>query len=115
MFVPPAMTIVGPGGGITGPPGVFTVTVTDFVSVCPFCPVAMHWYVVVAVGFTVNRALPPRNRIPFIVSVVALFAWHASTTAVPGAGDGFGVAVNDVIDTGGITFTVTVVCAVTLP
>jgi hypothetical protein len=50
-----------------------------------------------------------------IVTLTALLVWQLSNTALPGDGDGFGFAVKEVITGGGITFTVTVVLAVTLP
>jgi hypothetical protein len=59
--------------------------------------------------------VPGRNKTPPIVTLVAFCVWQDSSTALPGAGDGFGVAVNDVISGAGTWFTVTVAVAVELP
>ena len=58
------------------------------------------------VGFTVVVAVVPLVTLPASVMLVALVAWQASTTGLPAAGDGFGVAVKDVIFTAAVTVTV---------
>ena len=67
----------------------------------------------VATGATVAVALEPFVVWPLSVTVVAFDAAQESATAAPAAVDGFGVAVNEVIFTAGLTFTIA--WAVTLP
>src|SRR5580658_8999713 len=52
---------------------------------------------------------------PPIVTLVAFCVWQDSSTGEVGDGDGFGLAVKDVINGGAITLTFTVAAAVTLP
>src|SRR5437879_2646405 len=114
--VPPATTTTGlllPGGGVVG----VTFTVTVWVSVWPFWPVATQVYVVSVAGKTLypTAAAAGWNRMPASVTVTAPVVWQASVMAVPGDGEAGGVAVNEVILGGGITITLTVAVAVTEP